>query len=96
MPNFKPKAKKKIASRSKSSVTLDSQHNEKMDYFERIDNLNVYGPLWLRLHCQTKNIHTKSAFALFIFLPLTFIGTNPWWIVQSLGSHHGTVARAAA
>lgn len=35
MPNFKPKAKKKLAKKSKSSVTLDSKHNEKMALFDK-------------------------------------------------------------
>ena len=33
MPNFKPKPKKKINKKSKSSVTLDGTHNEKMKLF---------------------------------------------------------------
>ena len=30
MPNFKPKAKKKLKVSDKASVTLDSKHSEKM------------------------------------------------------------------
>ena len=33
MPNFKPKPKKKINKKGKSSVTLDGTHNEKMKLF---------------------------------------------------------------
>ena len=36
MPNFKPKAKKKFKMNKKSTVTLDSKHNEKMKLFEDI------------------------------------------------------------
>ena len=36
MPNFKPKASKKITINNKSIVTLDSKHNEKMQEFENI------------------------------------------------------------
>ena len=38
MPNFKPKANKKLARKSKSSVTLDSKHNEKMALFDKQEN----------------------------------------------------------
>ena len=33
MPNFKPKASKKIIVNKKSIVTLDSKHNEKIKEF---------------------------------------------------------------
>ena len=33
MPNFKPKASKKICINKKSIVTLDSKHNEKLKEF---------------------------------------------------------------
>jgi len=40
MPNFKPKASKKIKVNNKSIVTLDSKHNEKMKEFQDIsDNI---------------------------------------------------------
>ena len=40
MPNFKPKASKKITVNNKSIVTLDSKHNEKMKEFQDIiDNI---------------------------------------------------------
>ena len=38
MPNFKPKAKKKITVCKKSIVTVDSKHQEKMDEFEHIES----------------------------------------------------------
>ena len=38
MPNFKPKASKKIVVNKKSIVTLDSKHNEKMKEFIDISN----------------------------------------------------------
>ena len=38
MPNFKPKASKKIVVNKKSIVTLDSKHNEKMKEFLDISN----------------------------------------------------------
>ena len=34
MPNFKPKAKKKLKVSDKASVTLDSKHSEKMHEFQ--------------------------------------------------------------
>ena len=33
MPNFKPKANKKIKVKKNANVTLDSKHNEKMTEF---------------------------------------------------------------
>ena len=36
MPNFKPKAKKKFKMNKKSTMTLDSKHNEKMNQFKNI------------------------------------------------------------
>ena len=38
MPNFKPKAKKKIKVNKKSTITLDNKHNEKMTEFHNIQN----------------------------------------------------------
>ena len=38
MPNFKPKSKKKIKTPSKSNITLDSKHNEKINEFNIINN----------------------------------------------------------
>ena len=38
MPNFKPKASKKITVNNKSIVTLDSKHNEKMKELQDISN----------------------------------------------------------
>jgi len=35
MPNFKPKAKKKIRGSNQKSITLDSKHNEKMREFKK-------------------------------------------------------------
>ena len=37
MPSFKPKANKKISSCKKSTITLDSKHNEKMKEFKKIE-----------------------------------------------------------
>ena len=34
MPNFKPKATKKIGKKTKNNVTVDSKHNEKMEEFK--------------------------------------------------------------
>ena len=39
MPNFKPKANKKIKMNSKTVVTLDGKHNEKMKEFLDISNV---------------------------------------------------------
>ena len=41
MPNFKPKANKKIKVDKKSTVTLDSKHNEKMKDFNDINNKQI-------------------------------------------------------
>ena len=37
MPNFKPKANKKIRMNKNSTITLDSKHKEKMSEFEKIN-----------------------------------------------------------
>ena len=39
MPNFKPKSKKKIKANSKSNITLDSKHSEKIDEFKKIKEI---------------------------------------------------------
>ena len=39
MPNFKPKANKKIKINSKAVVTVDTKHNEKMNEFLDISNV---------------------------------------------------------
>ena len=44
MPNFKPKANKKIKVNKKSTVTLDSKHNEKMREFNKLENKLI--PAW--------------------------------------------------
>ena len=36
MPNFKPKAKKKIKFTKKTKITLDNKHSEKMEEFKNI------------------------------------------------------------
>ena len=41
MPNFKPKAKKKFKINKKSTMTLDSKHNEKMNTFANIKNVQI-------------------------------------------------------
>ena len=41
MPNFKPKAKKKIKVDNKSILTLDNQHSDKMKEFHNIENKNT-------------------------------------------------------
>ena len=41
MPHFKPKAKKKIRNLNKNTVTLDCKHNEKMQEFKRISNIEI-------------------------------------------------------
>ncbi len=38
MPNFKPKAKKKIKMNNKSILTLDNQHSDKMKEFHNLEN----------------------------------------------------------
>ena len=37
MPNFKPKANKKIKTNKRAQVTLDNKHNEMMKKFENIE-----------------------------------------------------------
>ena len=37
MPNFKPKAKKKIKVAKNSTVTVDNKHQEKMDEFKNLE-----------------------------------------------------------
>ena len=41
MPNFKPKANKKIKMNKKSTITLDSKHNEKMIEFKKIKETRI-------------------------------------------------------
>ena len=41
MPNFKPKAKKKIKVSKKSTITLDSKHNQKMNEFKNIQEKTI-------------------------------------------------------
>jgi hypothetical protein len=41
MPNFKPKANKKIKMKKNANVTLDSKHNEKMKEFENITSEKI-------------------------------------------------------
>ena len=41
MPNFKPKAKKKIKVSKKSTITLDSKHNQKMTEFKTIQEKTI-------------------------------------------------------
>ena len=41
MPNFKPKAKKKIKMNKNTLITLDNKHNEKMTTFDEIENVII-------------------------------------------------------
>jgi hypothetical protein len=41
MPNFKPKAKKKIKMNKNTLITLDNKHNEKMTAFNEIESLLI-------------------------------------------------------
>ena len=41
MPNFKPKAKKKFKINKKSTMTLDSKHNEIIDGFKKEKNKKI-------------------------------------------------------
>ncbi len=41
MPNFKPKANKKIKINKKSTITLDNKHNEKMNDFKNIAEIKI-------------------------------------------------------
>ena len=41
MPNFKPKANKKIKVSKKSTITLDSKHNQKMNEFKNIQEKTI-------------------------------------------------------
>ena len=53
MPNFKPKSKKKIKAISKSNITLDSKHNEKIDEFENIKTVLIPQLHKEKLHYKT-------------------------------------------
>ena len=59
MPNFKPKASKKIVVNKKSIVTLDSKHNEKMNEFLDISN-NILPSLRTEKHFLKKQLKTKT------------------------------------
>ena len=41
MPNFKPKANKKIKVNKKSTITLDNKHNQKMNEFKIIQEKTI-------------------------------------------------------
>jgi len=41
MPNFKPKANKKIKVSKKSTITLDNKHNQKMNEFKTIQEKTI-------------------------------------------------------
>ena len=41
MPNFKPKANKKIKMNKKSTITLDSKHSQKMSEFKKIKEIRI-------------------------------------------------------
>ena len=41
MPNFKPKANKKIKVSKKNNITLDNKHNKKMEEFNNIQNSEI-------------------------------------------------------
>ncbi len=41
MPNFKPKAKKKIKLDKNTLITLDNKHNEKMEYFLKLEQETI-------------------------------------------------------
>jgi hypothetical protein len=55
MPNFKPKAKKKIKMDKKSTVTLDNKHNEKMREFNNISE-NIIPNLLLKKKLLKKKL----------------------------------------
>ncbi len=59
MPNFKPKASKKIIVNKKSIVTLDSKHNEKMAEFLDISN-NILPKLRKEKRNLKKQIKKKT------------------------------------
>ena len=54
MPNFKPKAKKKFKINKKSTMTLDSKHNEKMVLFDDIKKKQI--PELLAKKKELKNL----------------------------------------
>ena len=41
MPSFKPKAKKKFSANGQQILTVDNQHNEKMNYFKTIEETSI-------------------------------------------------------
>ena len=41
MPNFKPKAKKKILANKKEVISLDNKHSEKMKNFEYYETIKI-------------------------------------------------------
>ena len=58
MPNFKPKAKKKLKVSDKASVTLDSKHSEKMEEFHK--KLEITLPQLLKEKKQLKEMLTSN------------------------------------
>ena len=72
MPNFKPKAKKKFKMNKKSTMTLDSKHNEKMNQFKNIIETQIPELIAkkkelrksLKTICQTSSITSIAPLAL--------------------------------
>ena len=54
MPNFKPKANKKIKVNKKSTVTLDSKHSQKMHEFKKINDETIPNLLSRKRHLKKK------------------------------------------
>ena len=64
MPNFKPKAHKKISVDKHSTITLDSKHNQKMKEFEEIQmiiipNLKIKKQILKNKIKEVQNIEEK-------------------------------------
>jgi hypothetical protein len=59
MPNFKPKAKKKIKMDKNTLITLDNKHNEKMTFFENLKTTVIPG-LKLKKEQLTKEFKIET------------------------------------
>ena len=69
MPNFKPKANKKIKTNKRAQVTLDNKHNEMMKKFENIEKEDL--PKLNNEICKVKiELKNEKNFEKFLILEI--------------------------
>ena len=72
MPNFKPKANKKIKVKKNANVTLDSKHNEKMKEFENITKKKI--PNLHALNIEIAEFNEEDECIIILVLEILFLG----------------------